>query len=89
MSAFATWSPGQWATFGLGVAIILAGLLTILFGPRSARRKAIKDGRVDADGDPYYEDDYSSPQAVVRGGLIAVGIGAACTLWRLSAGGVL
>lgn len=88
MSHLATWTPGQWVVTGLGVAIILFGLVTALFGARFARRHAIKQGRVDADGDPWY-DDGNSPAATVRGGLIAVGFGALYTFWNLHNGGVI
>jgi hypothetical protein len=88
MSRFAAWTPGLWVTFSLGVALIFGGLLMVVPGPALARRQARKAGRVDADGDPWYEDN-NSPQATVRGGLIGIGIGALYTLWNLHNGGVL
>lgn len=88
MSGFASWSAGAWITFGFGVTLLAGGLLMALFGPARARRQAERDGRVDADGDPWYEDN-NGPRTLVRGGLITAAIGLAYTIWKLASGGVL
>ncbi len=76
MSRFALWTTGEWVVFGLYVLLVIGGIISIVTARGWARRKAIREGRVDADGNPVY-DEHSSPAQSVRAGigLIVVGLG--------------
>ena len=82
MSRFATWTTGEWTVFGLYVLIVVLGLAAILTAKGWARRKAIREGRIDADGDPIY-DAHNSPAQSIRAGCVLCLVGAGLIAWAL------
>ena len=83
MSRVATWTVGDWAVFALYCAILVLGIAAIVTAKSQARRKAIREGRVDADGDPVY-DETTEPAATIRAGLVFSAIGLGLTVWKLA-----
>ena len=76
MSRFALWSTGEWVVFGLYVLLFVGGIVSIVTAKGWARRKAIREGRVDADGNPVYDEHNSPAQGIRAGlGLCVVGLG--------------
>jgi hypothetical protein len=76
MSRFALWSNGEWVVFGLYVLLVVGGIVIVVTAKGWARRKAIREGRVDAGGDPVYDEHNSPAQSIRAGiGLCVVGLG--------------
>jgi hypothetical protein len=86
MSRFSNWTTGDWAVFGLYCLIVVLSIAGIVTAKGWARRKAIREGRVDADGDPIYDEE-NNPAANIRAGLILCAIGVGLIVWKLASSG--